>query len=229
MNAATEERKNLREHYGDWLLTLLTALLILMMFVFAPLHAAGYFVFQGLAVAGLLAIIGGMLLISTSRLALTLMTIAFVANVCVFFWRLFQPPWPHDLYLVAGGWLIVSLTLGAVIAGAVFRQGIVTYHRVIGAILLYLLIALTFATLFAFVGLTLPSSFKGITFAEEPTLVNSITYLSFVTLTSTGYGDIVPVHPLARSLCNLEAVIGQLFPATLLARLVTLQDQELRT
>ena len=96
-------------------------------------------------------------------------------------------------------------------------------------ILHFLLIALTFATLFAFVGLTLPSSFKGITFAEEPTLVNSITYLSFVTLTSTGYGDIVPVHPLARSLCNLEAVIGQLFPATLLARLVTLQDQELRT
>jgi hypothetical protein len=229
MNAATEELKNLRDHYGDWLLTLLTALLILMMFVFAPLQAAGYFVFEGLAVAGLLAIIGGTLIISANPIALTLMAIAFVANVCVFFWRLFQPPWPQDLYLVAGGWLVVSLTLGTVIAGAVFRRGVITYHRIIGAILLYLLIALTFATLFAFVGLTLPSSFKGITFAEEPTLVNSITYLSFVTLTSTGYGDIVPVHPLARCLCNLEAVIGQLFPATLLARLVTLQDRERRT
>ena len=225
MNAATEELKNFREHYGDWLLTLLTALLILMMFVFAPLHAAGYFVLQGLAVAGLLAIIGGMLLISTSRLALTLMSIAFVANAFVFLWRLYQPPWPHDLYLVAGGWLVISLTLGTVIARAVFRRGLVTYHRILGAILLYLLIALTFATLFAFVGLAVPSSFKGIVFEEEPTLVNSIIYLSFVTLTSTGYGDIVPVHPLARSLCNLEAVIGQLFPATLLARVVTLQNQ----
>ena len=48
-------------------------------------------------------------------------------------------------------------------------------------------------------------------------------YLSFVTLTSTGYGDIVPVHPLARSLCNIEMIIGQLYPATLLARLVTLE------
>ena len=38
-----------------------------------------------------------------------------------------------------------------------------------------------------------------------------------------GYGDIVPMHPLARSLCNVEAIIGQLYPATLLARLVTLE------
>ena len=42
-------------------------------------------------------------------------------------------------------------------------------------------------------------------------------------LTTTGYGDIHPLHPLARSLCNLEAIFGQLYPATLLARLVTLE------
>jgi voltage-gated potassium channel Kch len=48
-------------------------------------------------------------------------------------------------------------------------------------------------------------------------------YFSFVTLTTTGYGDIVPLHPYARSLANIEAVIGQLYPATLLARLVTLE------
>jgi hypothetical protein len=53
---------------------------------------------------------------------------------------------------------------------------------------------------------------------------HTIFYISFVTLTSIG-GDIVPVHPFARSLVNLESVIGQLYPATLLARLVTLQLQ----
>jgi hypothetical protein len=47
--------------------------------------------------------------------------------------------------------------------------------------------------------------------------------LSFVTLTSTGYGDIIPVHPLARSLCNIESIVGQLYPAMILARLVTLE------
>jgi voltage-gated potassium channel Kch len=53
--------------------------------------------------------------------------------------------------------------------------------------------------------------------------VGNLIYFSFVTLTTTGYGDIVPIHPYARSLANIEAVIGQLYPATLLARLVTLE------
>ena len=50
----------------------------------------------------------------------------------------------------------------------------------------------------------------------------SFSYFSLTTITTTGFGDIVPVHPLARSLATLEAVFGQLFPATLLARLVSL-------
>jgi ion channel len=85
------------------------------------------------------------------------------------------------------------------------------------------LIAVMFGTLFIFVGLLLPDAFKGITFAYDHSLASSVFYLSFVTLTSTGYGDFVPVHPIARSLCNLESLLGQLFPATLLARLVTLE------
>jgi hypothetical protein len=54
-------------------------------------------------------------------------------------------------------------------------------------------------------------------------VASNLIYFSFVTLTSVGYGDIVPVHPVARSLTNIEQVIGQLYPATLLARLVTLE------
>ena len=110
-----------------------------------------------------------------------------------------------------------------VVAQAVFRSGRITYHRIIGAILLYLLIAVTFATLFAFVGLSISDSFKGIAFEDDAALASSLFYLSFVTLSSTGYGDIVPLHPLARSLCNIESIIGQLYPATILARLVTFE------
>ena len=95
------------------------------------------------------------------------------------------------------------------------RGGRITYHRIVGAILLYLLIGVTFATLFAFVGLSISDAFKGIAFKDDLALANSLFYLSFVTLTSTGYGDIVPMHPLARSLCNLECIIGQLYPATI--------------
>jgi voltage-gated potassium channel Kch len=48
-------------------------------------------------------------------------------------------------------------------------------------------------------------------------------YFSFATLTTVGYGDITPVHPIARSLAMLEALIGQLFPVILIARLVSME------
>ena len=93
------------------------------------------------------------------------------------------------------------------------------------SILLYLLIAVLFGTLFMFVGLSIPDAFKGIAFEDNAALANSVFYLSFVTLTSTGYGDIVP-HPIARTLCTLESLIGQLYPATFLARIVTLEMRQ---
>jgi len=215
--------RRLRQKYRDRLLTLLALLLALSMFVFAPLQAVNIFIFQGFAIAALLAIIGGMLIISDHPLAFAVMSVCLLANIVVFVLRLLYPPWPYNLYVLAAAWLAIALTLGVVVAQEVFRRGRVNYHRIVGAILLYLLIAVVFGALFTFVGLSLPDAFKGITFEDNLGLANSVFYLSFVTLTSTGYGDIVPVHPIARSLCNIESVIGQLYPATLLARLVTLE------
>jgi Ion channel len=215
--------QQLRRKYGDWLLSLLAALLALMIFVFAPLQAMGVYAFQGLAIAGLLMLIGGAIIISTNRLAIALMCIALVANIAVFVLRLSEPPWRYNLHLLAGAWLVIAITLGTIVARAVFGRGRVSHHRIIGAVLLYLLAAVGFAALFAFVGLSFPGAFKGFAFEDDAALASELFYLSFTTLTTTGYGDIVPVHPLARSLCNLEAVIGQLYPATLLARLVTLE------
>ena len=215
--------QRLRRKHGDWLLTVLTALIVLMIFVFAPLQARGVYAYQGFAIAGLLVIIAGVLIISRSPIATAFMCIAFVANVAVFWLRLGQPPWMYNLHLLAAAWLIISVTLGTVVAQQVFGRNRVNYHRIVGAILLYLLIAVCFASLFAFVGLSIPDAFRGIVFADNAALASELFYLSFATLTTTGYGDVVPIHPLARSLCNLEAVIGQLFPATLLARLVTLE------
>ncbi|MEA2895582.1 MAG: hypothetical protein QOJ84_1197 [Bradyrhizobium sp.] len=92
-----------------------------------------------------------------------------------------------------------------------------------GAILLYLTIAVIFVALFTFVGSAVPEAFSGLAVEDSPALAGNLIYFSFATLTTTGYGDIFPVHPIARSLCNLESIFGQLYPATLLARLVTLE------
>ena len=78
---------------------------------------------------------------------------------------------------------------------------------------------MTFVALFTFVGLLIPKAFSGMLFEDSPALASNVIYFSFVTLTSTGYRDIFPVHPVARSLCNFETILGQLYPATLLARL----------
>jgi Ion channel len=213
--------QTLRRH-PDWLLTLLTAVLTLMIFVFAPLQAAGFALFQAFAIAGLLVMISGALAISGNPIALGFMFIAFTLNVAVFLLRLYYV-WSYNLLVLAAAWFMIANILAIVVAQAVFRGGRITYHRIIGAVLLYLLIAVSFATLFAFVGLSTTDAFKGIVFEDDAALASSLLYLSFVTLSSTGYGDIVPLHPFARSLCNIESIIGQLYPATILARLVTLQ------
>ena len=214
--------QQLRRQNRDRLLTLLTAVFMLMIFVFAPLQAAGIFLFQAFAIAGLLAIVGAALIISGNPIALGLLSIAFIANFAVFFFRLYYP-WPYNLHLLAGAWLVIAITLAMVVARAVFGGGRITYHRIVGAVLLYLLIAVAFATLFAIVGLSIPGAFRGIRFEDDSALASSLFFLSFGALTSSGYSDIFPVHPLARSLCNVESVVGQLYPATILARLVTLE------
>jgi hypothetical protein len=114
----------------------------------------------------------------------------------------------------------------AVVARHVFAPGRVTVHRVRGAVLLYLNVAALFAIAYGALALVAPGAF---TFADAlarpgqfETGTAAFSYFSLATITTTGYGDIAPLHPLARSLANLEAVFGQLFPATLLTRLVSL-------
>jgi hypothetical protein len=131
--------------------------------------------------------------------------------------------------LDAAAWVTVGATLAYVVARAVFAPGRVTYHRIIGAVLVYLSIGHIFVGLYGMVGLLEPQALSGLNFTGAgPKLISDLIYFSFVTLTTVGYGDIVPVHPLARSLSSVEAIIGQLYPATLLARLVTLELEDRR-
>jgi ion channel len=212
----------LREHYSDPLLTALTVLVMVMLFVIAPLQASGLFLFQAFELAFAIVLVAGVFVMSGSRVAVFAMLASLVMATIGGIHRITSPS-PLDINLFAGSWLIMSLTLGWTVARVVFAPGRVTYHHVMGAILLYLVIAVSFVPLLAFVGSLIPNAFSGIAMQDNPALASNLIYFSFVTLTTTGYGDVFPLHPIARSLCNLEAVIGQLYPATLLARLVTLE------
>jgi Ion channel len=126
-------------------------------------------------------------------------------------------------FIFYGAELAFVIVLASVVGQAVFGHGRVTFHRIQGAIAFYLLIAVIFAYFYLLLVTPVPNAFNQSIVLNDSFGASRLLYFSFATLTTTGYGDIAPVHPLARSLANLEAVIGQLFPATLLARIVTLE------
>lgn len=123
----------------------------------------------------------------------------------------------------------VAFELGVVIAVAhsAFDRGHITVHRIMGAVLLYLYIGLVFAGLYRLAIEFIHPAFKGL-LPTRGTNSGELLYFSLSTLTTSSFGDIVPIHPILRSLANLESVIGQLYPATFLARLVTLHGSEPR-
>ena len=122
-----------------------------------------------------------------------------------------------------GAAIVALAALSVVVGRGVFAPGEVTHHRIRGAIVLYLNFALMFTAAYRLIVELAPDAFRNLDpAANDLTATSTMVYFSFTTLTSTGYGDILPIHPFARSLANLEAIVGQLFPATLLARIVTL-------
>jgi hypothetical protein len=212
----------LREQVREPLLTALTIIMAALMFVVVPIHASGLIHTQTVGFGVMLIFTVGVVILSGSLAAALAMGVALSLGVAAAALRLTGPS-VSDVYLDATAYIIVTFVLALIVSRAVFGHGPVTYHRVIGAVLLYMTIAMMFVALYAFVGLFFPDAFRGLSIRDSPTLPANLIYFSFVTMTSTGYGDIVPIHPIARSLSNLEAIIGQLYPATLLARLMTLE------
>jgi hypothetical protein len=92
-------------------------------------------------------------------------------------------------------------------------------HRIAGAVAVYLLIGLIWARLYQVVEVLSPGAFR----IPEGESINPavLNYFSFVTLATTGYGDITPINIVARNLCIIEAIVGQLYLVILISRLVS--------
>lgn len=120
-------------------------------------------------------------------------------------------------YLLPVG-LLVTATLPVTLS-RVLRHRRVTSETVLGALCTYVLLGL----LFAFVYLAVNDLGNAPFFAQEgPHLQSEYLYFSFVTLTTLGFGDLSPAVGLPQGLTVLEALLGQVFLVTLVARLVTL-------
>lgn len=111
-------------------------------------------------------------------------------------------------------------------------SGLVTANRICGAVCIYIIIGFCFTMIHMMVFLADPSAYKippgpdAILTTTEPLSAEKryplFVYFSFTTLSTLGYGDMVPASRLARSICCLEGIAGQLYLAILVARLVGL-------
>lgn len=203
-------------------LSVLLVLELLVMFVVLPLDEMGILTHWLTDAAIVLAILAASLVVSRHRVAV----VAIIASAALAGWTSWMrghAPTTVNISLQFLAIMIYIATLMLVVGAAVFAPGRVTVHRVQGAVVLYVKLAMFFAYADRLLAVLIPGSYSPVDGPGAITEGTRALYFSLITLTSTGYGDIVPLHPLARSLANLEALIGQLFPATLLARLVTLE------
>ena len=100
----------------------------------------------------------------------------------------------------------------------VFQHDVMTADKLYGAAAAYLMLGALWAYLYAIANHLQPGSFAfGGAVVSPP--VGDLLYFSFTVLTSTGFGDAVPVQRYARGLCVLEQLVGGLFLAILIARL----------
>jgi hypothetical protein len=152
-------------------------------------------------------------------LIIALTILEFTADLIVEFNPSFSPMgWDTALKVLCMAILVV-MTLKQTF----LLPGPVSVHRVMGGIAAYLLIGVTWAFGYKLLLEEIPGAIHfqtplaaGVATGEPSRLI----YFSFETLTTVCYGDAYPVHRIARSLTTAEALIGQLYPAILIATLV---------
>lgn len=212
-------------------LTAFLVLLVVEIFVIAPLKRTGLVIgiVNGIVngIVFSLLFLSGLGTISRHKLIQTTGVIFVVLAVSV--------RWARDVFgasnlEIVDGLLMLTCLIGflVIVLRHVYREGPVTSHRIQGAVAGYLLLSMIFAVAYNLVDTLQPGSFQisneqGQAVAD---LGRAFYYFSVITLTTTGFGDITALNHYARTLVMMEALIGQLYTAILIARLVSLHVEE---
>ena len=230
VNAATSERADDLRHrklsFADRALTIMVFLIVVDVFLFRPLADAiggsrhwSFIVLCGVLLLGAMSIWGNLWL-TDMFVALTVASIGARLGVVYFG----HPEFEAASYVFAAATFTI---LAYLIARRVFAPGRVNIHRIQGAIAVYLLGGIILAQVLQLISHSSPGAFLWLGQpATHEQISASLGYFAFVTLTTLGFGDITPVHPLARSFTLLGAVFGTLYPTILIARLVSLEFRQ---
>ena len=209
------------------LTTLMISLLIYIFFVY-PLGLVGSFrplptLFFSLV------LISGAITASRNRI-FRMLVLSWGLLTFITIWVRYLFPTPTLIFVTTCLSLFFLVLLASLLLSQALRVGPTTSQRIMGAVAAYLLLGIIWSLAYYLIALRIPEAFS----VQGPfppggreSLQSQLFYFSFVTLTTLGYGDIVPVHPIVRMLAMLEGVAGQLFPAIMIARLVSLQVQSM--
>lgn len=135
-------------------------------------------------------------------------------------------------------WLILFYAISAtsymifiivLVVNQIFAGGKITVNKIGGGVAVYILLGHLWASLYLTIYIIDRTSFQyGGELIQHHEALKHLSYFSFVTLTTIGYGDITAVNSAARTLAMLEGLLGQLFPAIFIAKLVSLQIEHSR-
>jgi hypothetical protein len=220
-----KESKFTMRHFphGEAALPLLALVLFVLLFVAWPLVDVGLLMRPLPGMVFLIVTLSGLYAFGAHGRVLTLVL---ALGGIVFVSQTLTLVWPLDVATIIAevvAELFVLVLCGVLLSG-VMRPGRVTANRIVGAVVVYVLFALQFAFLFALIERFSPGAFIMGPVPSTSTWTGwRFFYLSMITLSSLGLSDITPVHPFARSLVMLEALLGQMYTTVLLARLVSLE------
>lgn len=214
-----------RFFYRFWIkesgLSSMLVLLFIMHFIVIPLFGSHSSFMIVLTVFWMLLVLAGIFTLAKNRQqAVRFSVLPFLFLICqwlaVFYSGAFVL-WSDFLLTV-----ITVLILMVLVLIKVFEPGPVTAYRIVGSIVVYMLAANLWAIVYLFLFHQIEGAFQltPSVFASSSDQAGFM-YFSYITITTTGYGEIVPLHPIARSLVLVEALFGVLYPVVLIGRLVS--------
>lgn len=206
---------------GKFYILLATLVLLSILFPLAPDLRVFLLVSDLLLGAVLLAIVYAVSGSPRMRLLAGLLTV--VSLILIYLVRSVSDDWILPAHISV---LLLLALASVVILLDVLHDEQVTGDKIAGAISFYLLLGLAWGILYSLIHWSDPTAFPSLSHEVRATFrgdnMNRFFYFSFSTLTTLGYGDIVPASRMARSLAALEALVGQVYLAVLVARLVGL-------
>ncbi len=196
-------------------------LLAIMQFVLIPIFGSYSSFMVVLNIFWMLFLLAGIFSLATTNKQALLISIIPVLFI-IFSWINVFDASPFVLVVELILSVSTLLLLIILVLKKVFEPGPINAHRIIGSIVIYMLMAQLWTVVYIYFYNNISGSFQ-LTLPpfESNSSIANFLYFSYITISTTGFGEILPLHPLARALVNVEAIFGVLYPVVLIGRLVS--------